>query len=110
MKGLYLVGVVKISVPAWPPGLRGPPAAGGRRVLGQLPAGGRSSRPAAAAHPLTCDFESGFCGWEPFLTEDSQWEIMKGLASGESHLPGDDHTANTSHAIGYKHGALVCFA
>ncbi|XP_044084529.1 MAM and LDL-receptor class A domain-containing protein 1 [Neovison vison] len=53
--------------------------------------------PTTCSNPLTCDFESGFCGWEPFLTEDSQWEIMKGLASGESHLPGDDHTANTSH-------------
>ncbi|XP_032736758.1 MAM and LDL-receptor class A domain-containing protein 1 [Lontra canadensis] len=53
--------------------------------------------PTTCSNPLTCDFESGFCGWEPFLTEDSQWEIMKGLASGESHLPDDDHTANTSH-------------
>ncbi|XP_040501291.1 MAM and LDL-receptor class A domain-containing protein 1 [Ursus maritimus] len=53
--------------------------------------------PATCSNPLACGFESGFCGWEPFLTEDSRWEVMKGLASGENHLRDVDHTANTSH-------------
>ncbi|XP_044918585.1 MAM and LDL-receptor class A domain-containing protein 1 [Felis catus] len=53
--------------------------------------------PATCSHHLTCDFESGFCGWEPFLTEDSHWEFMKGLASGDNHLPDADHIANTNN-------------
>ncbi|XP_077628606.1 MAM and LDL-receptor class A domain-containing protein 1 [Crocuta crocuta] len=53
--------------------------------------------PATRSNHLTCDFESGFCGWEPFLTEDSHWEFMKGSASGDSHLPDADHVANTNH-------------
>ncbi|CAD7679155.1 unnamed protein product [Nyctereutes procyonoides] len=53
--------------------------------------------PATCSNHLTCDFESGFCSWEPFLTEDSHWEVKKGLASGENHLLGADHMANTSH-------------
>ncbi|KAL0627585.1 MAM and LDL-receptor class A domain-containing protein 1, partial [Plecturocebus cupreus] len=46
---------------------------------------------------LTCDFESSFCGWEPFLTEDSQWKLVKGLNNGEYHFPAADHTANINH-------------
>lgn len=46
---------------------------------------------------LTCDFESGFCGWEPILTEDSHWEVVKGLSGGEHHFPKVDHVANTNH-------------
>ncbi|KAG8515941.1 MAM and LDL-receptor class A domain-containing protein 1, partial [Galemys pyrenaicus] len=46
---------------------------------------------------LTCGFESGFCGWDPFLTEDSHWEFMKGLTTGEQHLSHPDHPANISH-------------
>ncbi|XP_054531485.1 MAM and LDL-receptor class A domain-containing protein 1-like [Pan troglodytes] len=49
------------------------------------------------AKHLACDFESGFCGWEPFLTEDSHWKLMKGLNNGEHHFPAADHTANINH-------------
>ena len=49
-----------------------------------------------ASH-LRCDFESGFCGWEPFLTEDSHWEFMKGLPSADHHLPDAEHPTNTNH-------------
>lgn len=37
---------------------------------------------------LTWDFESGFCGWEPFSTEDSHWEVMDGLSIEEHPFPG----------------------
>ncbi|XP_016068757.1 PREDICTED: MAM and LDL-receptor class A domain-containing protein 1-like [Miniopterus natalensis] len=53
--------------------------------------------PVTCSNHLLCDFESGFCGWEPFLTEDSHWEFVKGLPSGENHLPEADHPANTNH-------------
>ncbi|XP_054221717.1 MAM and LDL-receptor class A domain-containing protein 1 isoform X8 [Homo sapiens] len=53
--------------------------------------------PATCSKHLTCDFESGFCGWEPFLTEDSHWKLMKGLNNGEHHFPAADHTANINH-------------
>lgn len=94
--------------------------------------------PCITANRLLCDFESGFCGWEPFLTGDSSWEFVKGLTSGENRLPDVDHTANTNHGrtfsslktkfsclsftlrsvdtvfsflfIDYTHGALVCLA
>ena len=49
-----------------------------------------------ASH-LRCDFESGFCGWEPFLTEDSHWEFMKELPSADHHLPDAEHPTNTNH-------------
>ncbi|GAB1285988.1 MAM and LDL-receptor class A domain-containing protein 1 [Apodemus speciosus] len=39
----------------------------------------------ACASLLTWDFESGFCGWEPFPSEGSHWEVAGGLSSGE-HL------------------------
>lgn len=55
------------------------------------------SLPRVTAKHLTCDFESGFCGWERFLTEDSHWKLMKGLNSGEHHFPAADHTANINH-------------
>ncbi|KAM4828899.1 MAM and LDL-receptor class A domain-containing protein 1 isoform 3-T3 [Thomomys bottae] len=46
---------------------------------------------------LNCDFEAGFCGWEPFLKEDSRWELVTGLSMGERHFPNADHTTNTDH-------------
>ena len=49
-----------------------------------------------ASH-LRCDFESGFCGWELFLTEDSHWEFVKVLPSADHHLPDAEHPTNTNH-------------
>lgn len=63
--------------------------------------------PCITANHLLCDFESGFCGWEPFLTEDSHWEFVKGLPSGENHLPEADHPANTNHGKTLKKQQLV---
>ncbi|XP_074214590.1 MAM and LDL-receptor class A domain-containing protein 1 isoform X2 [Camelus bactrianus] len=48
-------------------------------------------------HDLRCDFESGFCGWEPFLMQDSRWEFVKGLTHLEPRLPGAEPAANTDH-------------
>lgn len=56
-----------------------------------------------------CDFESGFCGWEPFLTENSQWEFVKGLTSGENRLPEADHPANTNHGRTLKKISYLSF-
>lgn len=58
---------------------------------------GSDEFPATCSNRLTCDFESGFCGWEAFLTEESHWDIVKGLASGENHVPGAHQTANANH-------------
>ncbi|XP_053429225.1 MAM and LDL-receptor class A domain-containing protein 1 [Nycticebus coucang] len=52
---------------------------------------------ATCSNHLTCDFESGFCGWEPFPSEDSHWEMVKGLSNGEDHLPKADHMENVNH-------------
>ncbi|XP_036044862.1 MAM and LDL-receptor class A domain-containing protein 1 [Onychomys torridus] len=49
----------------------------------------------ASANHFTWDFESGFCGWEPFPTEDSHWEVMEGLHSG-GH-PEAGHTGSTNY-------------
>ncbi|XP_076428807.1 MAM and LDL-receptor class A domain-containing protein 1 [Peromyscus maniculatus bairdii] len=49
----------------------------------------------ASANLLTWDFESGFCGWEPFPTEDSHWEVTEGLHNG-GH-PEAGHTGSTNH-------------
>ncbi|XP_017724713.1 PREDICTED: MAM and LDL-receptor class A domain-containing protein 1 isoform X2 [Rhinopithecus bieti] len=58
---------------------------------------GSDEDPETCSKHLTCDFESGFCGWERFLTEDSHWKLMKGLNTGEHHFPAADHTANITH-------------
>ncbi|XP_023613828.1 MAM and LDL-receptor class A domain-containing protein 1 [Myotis lucifugus] len=55
--------------------------------------------PVNCSNHLMCDFESGFCGWEPFLTENSHWEFVKGFTGGENHLPEADHPANTNHGL-----------
>ncbi|XP_023487707.2 MAM and LDL-receptor class A domain-containing protein 1 [Equus caballus] len=61
--------------------------------------------PVTCSNRLLCDFESGFCGWEPFLTGDSSWEFVKGLTSGENRLPDVDHTTNTNHGSFIYFGA-----
>ncbi|XP_012586720.1 PREDICTED: MAM and LDL-receptor class A domain-containing protein 1 [Condylura cristata] len=61
--------------------------------------------PATCSNRLTCDFESGFCGWEPFLTEDSHWQFMKGLTRGEQNLSHPDHPANKNHGSFIYFGA-----
>uniref|UniRef100_A0A8B7TQJ1 MAM and LDL-receptor class A domain-containing protein 1-like n=1 Tax=Castor canadensis TaxID=51338 RepID=A0A8B7TQJ1_CASCN len=53
--------------------------------------------PETSSNYLTCDFESGFCGWEPFLREDSHWELVKGLNNGDVPFPNADHTTNTDN-------------
>ncbi|XP_058915238.1 MAM and LDL-receptor class A domain-containing protein 1 [Kogia breviceps] len=54
--------------------------------------------PATCSDHLRCGFESGFCGWEPFLTEeDSHWEFMKRLTSGDHHLPDAENATNANH-------------
>ncbi|XP_060149491.1 MAM and LDL-receptor class A domain-containing protein 1 [Globicephala melas] len=54
--------------------------------------------PATCSNHLRCGFESGFCGWEPFLTEeDSHWEFVKRLMSVDHHLPDAENTTNTNH-------------
>uniref|UniRef100_A0A8C9BW66 MAM and LDL receptor class A domain containing 1 n=1 Tax=Phocoena sinus TaxID=42100 RepID=A0A8C9BW66_PHOSS len=54
--------------------------------------------PATCSNHLRCGFESGFCGWEPFLTEeDSHWEFVKRLTSVDHHLPDAENTTNTNH-------------
>ncbi|XP_029095126.1 MAM and LDL-receptor class A domain-containing protein 1 [Monodon monoceros] len=54
--------------------------------------------PATCSNHLRCGFESGFCGWEPFLTEeDSHWEFVKRLTSVDHHLPDAQNTTNTNH-------------
>ncbi|EDL78753.1 rCG55935, partial [Rattus norvegicus] len=37
--------------------------------------GGTEEDSETCASHLTWDFESGFCGWEPFPTEDFHWEV-----------------------------------
>ncbi|XP_057354250.1 MAM and LDL-receptor class A domain-containing protein 1 [Manis pentadactyla] len=66
-------------------------------------ADGSDEGPAACSNHLVCDFESGFCGWEPFLTKDSLWEVGKDLACGENHLSDADCTAGTNR------GAFIYF-
>ncbi|CAI9153900.1 unnamed protein product [Rangifer tarandus platyrhynchus] len=61
--------------------------------------------PATCSSHLRCDFESGFCGWEPFLTEDSQWEFVKGLPSADPHLPDAEHPTSTNHGSFIYFGA-----
>ncbi|XP_024621608.1 MAM and LDL-receptor class A domain-containing protein 1 [Neophocaena asiaeorientalis asiaeorientalis] len=54
--------------------------------------------PATCSNHLRCGFESGFCGWEPFLTEeDSHWEFVKRLTSVDHQLPDAENTTNTNH-------------
>ncbi|XP_059859094.1 MAM and LDL-receptor class A domain-containing protein 1 [Delphinus delphis] len=54
--------------------------------------------PATCSNHVRCGFESGFCGWEPFLTEeDSHWEFVKRLTSVDHHLPDAENTTNTNH-------------
>ncbi|XP_057588580.1 MAM and LDL-receptor class A domain-containing protein 1 [Hippopotamus amphibius kiboko] len=53
--------------------------------------------PATCSSLLRCGFESGFCGWEPFLTEDSHWGLLKGVSSVGHHLPDAENTTNTNH-------------
>ncbi|XP_055449902.1 MAM and LDL-receptor class A domain-containing protein 1 isoform X1 [Psammomys obesus] len=53
--------------------------------------------PEACTGQLTWDFESGLCGWEPFPTEDSHWEVVERLDSGEHLFPEAGHTEGTSH-------------
>ncbi|XP_023985471.1 MAM and LDL-receptor class A domain-containing protein 1 [Physeter macrocephalus] len=54
--------------------------------------------PATCSNHLRCGFESGFCGWEPFLTEeDSHWEFVKRLTSVDHHLADAENTTNTNH-------------
>lgn len=53
--------------------------------------------PYITASHLTWDFESGFCGWEAFSTEDSHWEVVEGLSSGEYPFPGAGHIEDTNH-------------
>ncbi|KAM9230178.1 MAM and LDL-receptor class A domain-containing protein 1 [Dugong dugon] len=53
--------------------------------------------PATCSNHITCDFETGFCGWKQLLTEDPHWEVVNGLMGREYHLPNADHTTNTSH-------------
>lgn len=55
--------------------------------------------PTTCSSHLRCDFESGFCGWEPFLTEDSHWEFVKVLPSADHHLPDAEHPTNTNHEM-----------
>lgn len=57
----------------------------------------------ACASRLTWDFESGFCGWEPFPTEDSHWELVGGLSSGEYLFPEAGHIASL------KQGSFIYF-
>ena len=52
--------------------------------------------PYITASDLTWDFESGFCGWVPFSTEDSHWKMMEGLSSEEHTFPGAGHTEDTN--------------
>ncbi|KAM9682891.1 MAM and LDL-receptor class A domain-containing protein 1 isoform 2-T2 [Dama dama] len=61
--------------------------------------------PETCSSHLRCDFESGFCGWEPFLTEDSQWEFVKGLPSADPHLPDAEHPTSTNHGSFIYFGA-----
>ncbi|XP_069847836.1 MAM and LDL-receptor class A domain-containing protein 1 [Dipodomys merriami] len=58
---------------------------------------GNDEDPVTFSNDLNCDFEAGFCGWEPFLKEDSHWELVTGLSNGEHHFPKADHTTNTDH-------------
>lgn len=51
-----------------------------------------------ASH-LTWDFESGFCGWEPFPTEDFHWEVVGGLSSGEHLFPEAGHTTSIQQGM-----------
>ncbi|KAK7823831.1 hypothetical protein U0070_020502, partial [Myodes glareolus] len=48
----------------------------------------RNTTPEVSVSHLTWDFESGFCGWEPFSTEDSHWEVVDGLSVEEHPFPG----------------------
>lgn len=57
----------------------------------------RNATPEVSASHLTWDFESGFCGWEAFSTEDSHWEVVEGLSSGEYPFPGAGHIEDTNH-------------
>ncbi|XP_054550654.1 MAM and LDL-receptor class A domain-containing protein 1 [Talpa occidentalis] len=61
--------------------------------------------PVTCSNRLTCDFESGFCDWEPFLTEDSHWEFMKGMIRGEQNISHPDHPANINHGSFIYFGA-----
>ncbi|XP_059977241.1 MAM and LDL-receptor class A domain-containing protein 1 [Lagenorhynchus albirostris] len=59
---------------------------------------GSDEDPATCSNHVRCGFESGFCGWEPFLTEeDSHWEFVKRLTSVDHHLPDAENTTNTNH-------------
>lgn len=66
--------------------------------------------PHITASLLTWDFESGFCGWEPFPTEGAHWEVveglssgelLEGLSSGERLFPETGHTASRSQGTAF---------
>uniref|UniRef100_A0A8W4F8M9 MAM and LDL receptor class A domain containing 1 n=2 Tax=Sus scrofa TaxID=9823 RepID=A0A8W4F8M9_PIG len=58
---------------------------------------GSDEGPATCSNPLRCGFESGFCGWEPFLTEDSHWEFVEGSTRVDHHLPDAEDTTSRHH-------------
>ncbi|KAM5235404.1 MAM and LDL-receptor class A domain-containing protein 1 [Ctenodactylus gundi] len=66
---------------------------------------GSDEDPAVCSNPVTCDFESGFCGWEPFLTEDSHWELVKGLTPGQQPFPKAGNPENLNHGSFIYFGA-----
>uniref|UniRef100_A0A8C5KA78 MAM and LDL receptor class A domain containing 1 n=1 Tax=Jaculus jaculus TaxID=51337 RepID=A0A8C5KA78_JACJA len=52
---------------------------------------------ANCSNHVTWDFESGFCGWQPFPVEDSHWQVVKGLISGERSFPEANPPASRCH-------------
>uniref|UniRef100_A0A670JGF2 MAM and LDL receptor class A domain containing 1 n=1 Tax=Podarcis muralis TaxID=64176 RepID=A0A670JGF2_PODMU len=57
---------------------------------------GSDEDPAACANYTLCDFESDLCEWKTLNTKDVQWKIMKAQTSGDSLLPGTDHTTSSN--------------
>ncbi|XP_031229155.1 MAM and LDL-receptor class A domain-containing protein 1 [Mastomys coucha] len=66
----------------------------------------------ACASLLTWDFESGFCGWEPFPTEGAHWEVVEGLSSGElleGLSSGERLFPETGHTASRSQGSFIYF-
>uniref|UniRef100_A0A6P8Q1I7 MAM and LDL-receptor class A domain-containing protein 1 n=1 Tax=Geotrypetes seraphini TaxID=260995 RepID=A0A6P8Q1I7_GEOSA len=58
---------------------------------------GADEDPESCVHFITCDFESGFCGWQSLDTDYSSWKRTTGRNSSGLDLPKSDHTVHSEH-------------
>ncbi|XP_029442905.1 MAM and LDL-receptor class A domain-containing protein 1 [Rhinatrema bivittatum] len=63
--------------------------------------------PHICIHFITCDFESGLCGWKPLDSDDSTWKRTTGRTSNEPELSKNDQIIRSEHgSFIYFNGSL----